>query len=127
MKTRQALGAIVLVVLSTVISLTLAEVLLRLLGHRSEPMSRIRNIYLVDDPILDWRYVPSSEVRSGRAVYRYNSSGFRDTHHEPRRPPGIERIVVLGDSVTEGYEVDWPDVFAKVLQSKLGDRYGVSK
>jgi len=125
MKTRHALGAIVLVVLSTVISLTLAEGILRLLGHRGEPMSRISNIYLVDDPILDWRYVPNSEVRSGRAIYRYNSSGFRDTHHELRKPPGIERIVVLGDSVTEGYEVEWPDVFAKVLQSRLGDRYEV--
>jgi lysophospholipase L1-like esterase len=116
---------LLLVVVSTGVALALAEVTLRLLGHRGEPITRISNIYLVDDPVLDWRYVPNSEVRSGRAVYRYNGAGFRDTNHELRKPEGIERIVVLGDSVTEGYEVDWADVFAAVLQSKLGDRYEV--
>jgi lysophospholipase L1-like esterase len=121
----EALGASLLVVLSVAVSLAPAEVTFRLLGHRGEPITRISNIYLVDDPILDWRYVPNSEIRSGRVVYRYNGAGFRDTHHDVRKPAGIERIVVLGDSVTEGYEVEWADVFAQVLQSRLGDRYEV--
>jgi lysophospholipase L1-like esterase len=120
-----ALGASLLVVLSTAVSLALAEVTLRLLGHRGEPITRISNIYLVDDPILDWRYEPNSEIRRGRVVYRYNSVGFRDTEHPLRKPAGIERIVVLGDSVTEGYGVEWKDVFASVLQASLGERYEV--
>jgi hypothetical protein len=99
-----------------------AEVTLRLLGHRGEPITRISNIYPVDDPILDWRYVPNSEFRSGRVVYRYNDAGFRDAHHDLPKSAGVERIVVLGDSVTEGYEVESADIFARVLQSRLGER-----
>jgi lysophospholipase L1-like esterase len=79
----------------------------------------------VDDPVLDWRYAPNSEVRSGRVTYRYNSAGFRDSEHALQKPAGVERIVVLGDSVTEGHEVEWKDVFAPVLQSKLGDKHEV--
>jgi len=122
---RGALSVSLLIAVSIAVSLALAEVTLRLLGHRGEPFSRISNIYLVDDPILDWRYVPNSELRSGRVVYRYNTAGFRDRNHDQRKPAGIERIVVLGDSVTEGYGVEWADVFARVLQSRLGDRHEV--
>ena len=124
-KGKGALGAMLLLVVSITVSLALAEVTLRLLGHRGEPFARINNIYLVDDPILDWRYVPNSEIRSGRVLYRYNDAGFRDAHHEIDKPAGLKRIVVLGDSVTEGYEVEWQDIFARVLQSRLGDRYEV--
>ena len=121
----RTVGALLLLLVSIGLCLALIEVALRLLGHRGEPISRINNIYLVDDPILDWRYIPNSEVRSARVVYRYNNAGFRDTNHTLRKPAGLERIVVLGDSVTEGYEVDWKDVFAQVLKSRLGDQYEV--
>ena len=57
-----ALGASLLVVVSISISLMLAEVTFRLLGHRGEPITRISNVYPVDDPILDWRYMPNSEI-----------------------------------------------------------------
>ena len=107
------------------IALALAEVGLRLAGHRGEPISRINNIYRVDDPILNWRYVPNSEVYSGRVVYHYNGAGFRDAEHAVQKPAGVKRILVLGDSVSEGYGVESPDVFARVLQSRLGDGYEV--
>jgi lysophospholipase L1-like esterase len=118
-------GSLLLVVASVAVSLVLAEVTLRMLGHGGEPASRISNIYRVDDAVLDWRYVPNSEVRSGRVVYRYNDAGFRDGHHALQRGDGIERIVVLGDSVSEGYGVEWNGVFARVLQAELGNRYEV--
>ena len=58
---RPAVGSLLLVAVSIRVSLALTEVALRLLGHHGEPISRISNIYLVDDPLLDWRYVPNSE------------------------------------------------------------------
>jgi lysophospholipase L1-like esterase len=124
-KVRALLGSMVLLAVTIVVMLALAEVGLRLAGYRGEPISRISNIYLVNDPMLDWRYVPNSVVHSGRVVYRYNGAGFRDVEHAVSKPVGIERILVLGDSVTEGYGVEWSDVFAQVLQTKLGDRYEV--
>jgi lysophospholipase L1-like esterase len=125
MRIRPALGAVILLGVSIGVALVVAEVGLRLIGYRGEPISRISNIYPVDDPVLDWRYVPNSEVRSGQVVYRYNAAGFRDMDHSVEKPSGVERILVLGDSVTEGYGVEWADVFARVLQSRLGQRHEV--
>ena len=124
-KIRSVLGSLILLMVSAGVALTLAEVGLRLAGYRGEPISRINNSYRVDDPILDWRYVPNSEVYSGRVVYRYNGAGFRDTDHAVQKPAGVKRIVVVGDSVSEGYGVEFPDVFARVLQSRLGEGYEV--
>jgi lysophospholipase L1-like esterase len=119
-RTRSVIGSLVLLSVSLMVAFMAAEIALRVLGHRGEPRSRISNIYRVDDAILDWRYVPNSEVQSGRVTYRYNATGFRDVDHEVRKPAGVHRIVVLGDSVTEGYGVDWGEVFAPALQARLG-------
>jgi lysophospholipase L1-like esterase len=124
-ETRRVLGSLLLLLLSTTAALAATEVILRLLGHRGEPIARITNIYRVDDPVLDWRYVPNSEVQSGHTVYRYNAAGFRDVDHALQKPHGVIRIVVIGDSVTEGYGVEFPDIFARRLQSELGDTYEV--
>jgi len=119
------IGVVVLLLVSVIVALGAAEIGLRLLGYRGEPISRITNIYLVNDPVLDWRYVPNSEVRSGRTVYHYNAAGFRDVDHAQRKPAGVTRIIALGDSVTEGYEVELNSIFARALQTKLGDKYEV--
>jgi hypothetical protein len=122
---RPLLGSLLLVIVSTSAVLLVMEVALRMMGYRGEPMWRIRNTYQIDDPILDWRYVPNSEVRTGRVLYRYNGAGFRDDDHAVQKPAGTTRIVVIGDSVSEGYEVEWKSVFAGALQTQLGDRYEV--
>jgi lysophospholipase L1-like esterase len=84
-------------------------------------MSVISQIYPVEDPILDWRHVQNLEYKVGKVIYTFNGSGFRDVDHEVEKTPGIKRIVVVGDSVTEGYGVEWESVFSHILQSQLGD------
>jgi lysophospholipase L1-like esterase len=74
----------------------------------------------VDDPILDYRYVPYSVSWIGAIAYRYNGAGFRDVEHAVAKPPGVERIAVVGDSVSEGYGVPFHDVFADDVQRRLG-------
>jgi hypothetical protein len=101
------------------------EVGLRMFGFRGAPESIITNMKLVDDPILDWRYVPNSRFQEGNVVYQYNESGFRGEDHKIEKAAGIVRIVVLGDSVTDGYGVQWQDVFATMVQTGLGNRYEV--
>ena len=59
---------------------------------------------------LDWPY--GSFVSSDNAVLRYvpnpgvgdiNADGFRDRPYSRRKPAGVTRIVVLGDSIGFGY------------------------
>lgn len=122
---KNALLSLVLVLASLCVSFILGEIVLRLLGYRGAPQSIISNVYEVDDPILDWRYVPNSEVRLGNLVFKYNQAGFRDVDHDVNKPEGITRIVVVGDSVSEGNGVQSEAVFSRVLQERLGRDYDV--
>jgi lysophospholipase L1-like esterase len=62
------------------------------------------------------------EAIAGRAPwaveFRYNSRGFRDREFGPRRP-GELRVVVMGDSFTEGQGVKEPDTYVRVLERIL--------
>ncbi len=110
---------------SLLIVAVLGEVTLRILGHHGAPRSFISNIHPVDDPILDWRYIPKSELKIGKIVYAYNSAGFRDVEHTVERRPGIARILVVGDSVTEGTGVESDSVFSRRVQAGLGPTFEV--
>lgn len=105
---------------SLIIAAIVGEIGLRLLGYQGAPHATIDNAFSVDDPVLDWRYHPNSIRRMGRIVYSFNSSGFRDVDHEVENPRGVRRIVVVGDSVTEGLGVQFEEIFSRVLQDRLG-------
>lgn len=54
---------------------------------------------------------------------RINGQGLRaDREHAREKPPGVRRIVALGDSFTIGYEVALEDCFASVLERELARR-----
>ncbi len=114
-----------LALISAAVSLGLGEVGLRLMGYAGAPESLIANIKLVDDAVLNWRFVPNSIVQDGKIVYRYNDFGFRDVNHSVAKPVGITRVVVIGDSVTEGSGVSQDDIFTHYVQDFLGSRYEV--
>jgi lysophospholipase L1-like esterase len=50
---------------------------------------------------------------------RTNSFGFRDQELLLPKPPGMKRILLLGDSVTLGWGVDVNEGYADVLEAKL--------
>jgi len=49
---------------------------------------------------------------------RYNSLRFRDAEFGAKTP-GVRRVMVLGDSFTEGQGVKEPDTYARVLEQRL--------
>ena len=54
-----------------------------------------------------------------------NSHGMRDREHQPEKPPGIYRILLLGDSFMEANQVAFEDAFPHLLEAKLGPRFEV--
>ena len=48
-----------------------------------------------------------------------NSLGFRDYEHSREKPAGRKRIVVLGDSITAGWGVEFNQTYPRVLESML--------
>jgi lysophospholipase L1-like esterase len=100
------------------------EITLRMLGHSGAPHSYIENIVHVEDDVINWRYIAKSKVKQANVVMTYNSEGFRDYDHTIHIPSS-NRIVVIGDSVTEGVGVEWGSVFANRVQKELGEQYEV--
>lgn len=57
---------------------------------------------------------------------RGNALGYRDRDHEIRKPAGVLRIVVLGDSIGAGlYVPDREETFPYLLETMLGEK-GIS-
>lgn len=50
-----------------------------------------------------------------------NSLGFRDVEHSYQKSPGIFRIMFIGDSVTEGWGVQFQKSFTQLLTNMLND------
>jgi lysophospholipase L1-like esterase len=61
-------------------------------------------------------------TRKPHARPDFNSMGFRDRARSVEKPAGIFRILVLGDSVTEGLGVDAADIYTRRLESLLNQR-----
>lgn len=79
------------------------------------------------DELLGWRGKPNRRIKtfSVEVDYNYNSRGWRDKEYTYKKPLGVKRIVVLGDSFTFGLRVEHENTFPKVLEQKLGDKYQV--
>jgi hypothetical protein len=61
--------------------------------------------------------------REGRWKFVTNNQGFRsyeDFHLE--KPPGVFRVIALGDSTTEGFEVSQGDTYPAVLERYLREK-----
>jgi GDSL-like Lipase/Acylhydrolase family len=104
-----------LTIASVVFSLLLAEAILRLTMHDYPQFNML-------DPTLGWRPRPAAagwfpgEVDSYVAM---NREGFRDVDHAVAKSPVTYRIIILGDSMTEGREVEFGDLYWKQLESLL--------
>ena len=76
-------------------------------------------------PAFNERRIFERKPHSDREV---NARGFRDREHADEKPKDVYRIVVLGDSVTDGYGVNFDDRYAIRLEALLnrgGRKYEV--
>lgn len=64
-----------------------------------------------DDPRLIYTISPAARGS--------NSQGYMDSEHTKQKPAGVYRIVIIGDSVAQGWEILPALSFAKVLEREL--------
>jgi lysophospholipase L1-like esterase len=71
-------------------------------------------------PELGWHLVPNirkvGRYWSSREPAWTNSRGWRDAESPFAKPPGVRRLVALGDSFTFGVSVDYGERFTEVLE-----------
>lgn len=78
------------------------------------------------DSELGWRSLPNQTAKNTsmdfRIVVRTNSQGYRDVNHALEKPPGVFRVVLLGDSYMQAAQVEWENAFSYLLEQALSDR-----
>lgn len=99
------------------------EVMVRLLFPQLGLSADIRQ----PDPVLHHALTPRAKTimhsQEFRVQYQINSIGLRDHEIGPKQP-GTYRILVVGDSVVEGWGVEIGDTWEKQLEKKLNEQIG---
>ena len=121
MRTKSHLGKLVLVIASVLATLVLVDLVL-LLWHG--PVRVVEDFY---EPHAQYGYrmranlefVFASPYHGYEARVRTNSRGLHDDETQIPKPPGAFRILLLGDSMTAGLEVEHDDTFESVCESRL--------
>jgi len=76
----------------------------------------IRYCYLGWCHVRGVSFVHGGETGEFVTHIQYNSRGLRDYEYGFGKPPGSRRILIFGDSFTEGLEVEMRDLVAKQLE-----------
>jgi hypothetical protein len=110
------------------LALVIAEGALRLLKGR-HPIATARYGKIPDvtqrGTYLPWELKPGAVDRQVDPYgefdceFRINSLGLRDDEISPQKPPGVTRILMLGDSMTVGWGVEQEECFAGLLDELL--------
>lgn len=110
MRAAPVLGRLALAAAGLALALTLAEVVVRVADLDFRPIRSRAN----EDAVLE-----QLEFRT-RVVT--NALGFRDRRLPGPKPPGTMRVVVLGDSFTQGYGVEEEQAYPRRLERLLDTR-----
>jgi hypothetical protein len=115
---------------SVVVGLVVLEVVVRLI----EPREVMRYFFMTSDSVLHHRFIPGASGRYKTpefdVAYTINSLGLRDREISRAKAAGTRRILMLGDSFTEGDGVEYHETFSARLQgmidtSRLSGRWEV--
>jgi lysophospholipase L1-like esterase len=122
---RRTLLNLAVLACSVLLFSAVAELALRVVFANSLDFAMEMWKYAVElkQPVADWRlsfaHVPNrSAVLMGVPV-SINSHGLRDREYPLDKPPGVYRIVMLGDSTTFGWGVPLEQTIPKILERDL--------
>jgi hypothetical protein len=124
---RQALQNLALLLVSLLIVFAFTECGLRL-SESGTIWRLVRERSLrIPHPVRGWTLEPGGAAlwatRDRSALVEINEMGLRDRPHAHAADPGVFRIVVLGDSFMEAYQVDLEESLPHRLQESLASRH----
>ncbi len=111
----KAINVLLALLVSLLVAAGVLEVGLRLLGMGPQPTI---NKF---DKDLGWVKTPNSSAHRKTGEYdvtfKINALGLRDDDMEsPKKPAGVFRVLVLGDSFVQGYTVERENLFVDILE-----------
>jgi hypothetical protein len=107
-----ALGVFVLLVVAAG-----AEIAMRVVGRGSRGTKTH-----VADPVLHHRLRAGLRTTVLNVPFETNALGLRDREYGPEKPAGVMRILMLGDSFTEGGGLRLEQSVPKVVEARLAER-----
>lgn len=120
-RARQRWATALLVLVSTLGTVVLADVALLLIYG---PVRTLENFY-EPDPRFGYRMRPNAEFlfaspyHGYSAMVRTNAQGLRDDPVRVPKPRGVFRVLLLGDSMTAGLEVQKDETFEARCEKQL--------
>lgn len=114
-----------IILLEIVVSLLFIELLLRIFL----PPDTTLKFY--DNPVFGSALIPNqkgifvSETKEYSTKVEVNSQCWPDIEHGFNKPEGVYRILILGDSFVENFQVPFEKRFFRQLQEKLGNKFEV--
>lgn len=72
-----------------------------------------------DNPLIGHEHVPGASFRAMSVDVSINAHGMRDAEIGVRKPSGIFRVMMLGDSITFGWGVPVEKTVSELLEKKL--------
>ena len=117
MRIRRYAVGLTAVALGVAIAVTIGEVGVRLVAP--QPLQHIQlddQLYFVNRPFARFTYARQREYSVDVA---YNAWGFRGPVPDSVPGPGVTRILLIGDSQTEGLQVRYEETYGQILQRSL--------
>jgi hypothetical protein len=109
-----------LMVVSLLAIILLGEAAVRILGLYKPKTTQI---FYQHDPQLGWKLKPNAQGKHDTEEYatfeRINAKGLPGPEIPYEKPPGVYRVLFLGDSYVQGYMVDFADHFTRAFQARL--------
>jgi len=127
MKSREAVFGLIMLIISLLLVVGVAELGVRILFHEKkeytlEMWKYARQLKRVAaDPVVGHEHVPSRSARLMGVDVSINSNKLRDREIPFEKPAGTKRILMLGDSLAFGWGVDFESTSSKVLERLLND------
>lgn len=114
-----------LLVITLLVILLLMEISLRLAyplykNYNTEMWRYARDIKMPSkNPIVSHEHAPNRQGSYYGATISTNRDGFRDYEYSLEKSPDAYRILMLGDSITLGWGVEFNKTFPKLIEKKL--------
>src|SRR3990167_7691459 len=118
---------IFLVCLAVLLAFGIVEIFLRIVDATGEKRDNVESVQCkILDPILVHSFVPLSSCQVKAAEwdisYKINPHSLRDVEHSWEKPENTYRILIVGDSYTEGQGVELEEIYGRILENKLNEQ-----
>ena len=123
---KKYLANFMLVIISILFSLGICEAVVRIFNLAPEIVYIEKwRVRLSDNPVIGYEPIPKLNS-TGKSVQffgydgRSNNMGYRDYDHPTKKPDGLTRVAVFGDSVTAGLWInDDNQVYTTIMEQQL--------